>query len=36
MKQAFLPELVAHGHTWEQWKNYSGEGHSLTVRFADL
>jgi uncharacterized protein (DUF433 family) len=31
-----IRNAVTHNHTWEQWKNYSSEGHFLTVRFADL
>jgi uncharacterized protein (DUF433 family) len=31
-----IRNAVAHGHTWEQWKDYSSEGHFVTVRFADL
>src|SRR3984885_12811028 len=31
-----IRNAVAHDHTWEEWKNYSSEGHFLTVRFADL
>jgi uncharacterized protein (DUF433 family) len=31
-----IRNAVVHGHTWEQWKNYSSEGQFLTVRFADL
>jgi uncharacterized protein (DUF433 family) len=31
-----IRNAVTHGHTWEQWKNYSIEGGFLTVRFADL
>ncbi len=27
---------MAHGHTWEQWKNYAVDDHFLTVRFDDL
>ena len=31
-----IRNAVAHGHTWEQWKNYAVDDHFLTVRFADL
>ena len=31
-----IQSAVAHGHTWEQWKNYAVDDHFLTVRFADL
>jgi uncharacterized protein (DUF433 family) len=31
-----IRNAVAHGNTWEQWKNYAVDDHFLTVRFADL
>ena len=31
-----IRNAVAHGHTWEQWKNYAVDDHFLPVRFADL
>jgi len=31
-----IRNAVAHGHTWDQWKNYAVDDHFLTVRFADL
>jgi uncharacterized protein (DUF433 family) len=31
-----IRNAVAHGHTWEQWKNYAVDDHFLTVRFDDL
>ena len=31
-----IRNAVAHGHTWQQWKNYAVDDHFLTVRCADL